>query len=267
MEPAPGTIAPCPSPRRTIPQRLLERRWAPSLSIAAVLVAALMLAAPLAQAAPVHATVTNVAPFVGKVTTARSLSYLGCGTTAKITKLPKFSLKTGVEVLGQKTTAKPCASPLGYNTATTTGDAGMWTKPFTGVGGLYQVVVHWTVRWTSTVTANIGPHQANGQASANAYVAAVLYLVDESNGTYLYPDNSWVSTSHTVNGTIVTTQSASVAIYLNQTILSSHTYAIATWIFGSTESYAASTGGNTASATLSLANTGGSTLLVSIVRT
>jgi hypothetical protein len=234
--------------------------------VAAAIAALLVLGAPLAGAAPLNGPVTYHAPFAGKATSARSLSYLGCGTTAQITKLPKFSVTTGVELLGEKTTAKPCASPLGYNTATTTGNGGMWTKPFTGVSGLYHVVVHWTVRWTSNVSAKLGPHQANGQASANAYVAAVLYLVDETNGTYLYPANSWVSTSYTANGSFVRTQSASVTMYLNQSVVSSHTYAIATWIFASTASYAAATGGDTASASLSLTNSGGSTTLTSIVR-
>jgi hypothetical protein len=236
------------------------------LALAAIVVAAILVLTPLTQAAQSTSSVTSVKPFVGKVTTARSLAYLGCGTTAKITKLPKFSLKTGVEVLAEKTTAKPCASPLGYNTATTTGDAGMWGKPFTTFAGVHHVVVHWTVRWASTITAHLGTNQALGQGSASTDLLAVLYLVDESNGTYLPAANSWGSYSHTANGTVVTTQSASVTIYLNQTLVASHMYSIATWIYVSSGSYAASTGGNTASATVSLANSGGGTVLTSIVR-
>jgi hypothetical protein len=242
------------------------RRVGAGLALATLAVAAILVATPLTQAAQVHGFVTSTKPFVGKVTTARSLSYLGCGVTAKITSLPKFSLKTGVEVLAEKTTAKQCGSPLGYNTATTTGDAGMWGKPFTGVSGVEHVVVHWTVRWTSTITANLGRNQAVGQASSTTYLNAVLYLVDESNGTYLPAANSWGFYSHTANGTLVSKQSASVTMYLNQTVLSSDRYAIATWIYALTGSYAAAYGGNTASATVSLANAGGGTLLTSIVR-
>jgi hypothetical protein len=242
-------------------------RFAQGLGVAAVLVALLVVTTPIAQAGPLHASLTYGPLFAGKVTTARTLQYLGCGTTAKITKLPKFALSTGVETLAEKTTAKPCASPLGYNTADTTGDAGMWTKAFTGLSGLHQVVAHWTVHWSSTIKANLGPHQANGQASASTLVRAVLYLVDETNGTYLNPANAWSSYSWTGNGTLVTIHSATVSIFLNQTLVSSHTYAIATWIYATTAVYAASTGGNTASATISLANAGGTTDLTSIVRT
>jgi len=156
---------------------------------------------------------------------------------------------------------------LGYNTADTTGYAGMWTKTFTGLSGFHQVVAHWTVHWSSTIKANLGPHQANGQASASTLVRAVLYLVDETNGTYLNPANAWSSYSWTGNGTLVTIHSATVSIFVNQTLVGSHTYAIATWIYATTAVYAASTGGNTASATISLANAGGTTDLTSIVRT
>jgi hypothetical protein len=236
------------------------------LALAVIALAAILVTSPLAAGAPTGRSVSSAKPFIGKVTTARSLAYLGCGVTAKITKLPKFSLKTGVEMLAEKTTAKECASPLGYNTATATGDAGMWGKPFTPTAGLHHVVVQWTVRWSSTITAHLGPHQAIGQGQASTYLVAVLYLVDESNGTYLPAANSWTSYSHTSNGTFVTTPSASVTLYLNQTLLASNTYAIATWIYASSGSYAASTGGSTASATVSLANSGGSTVLTSIVR-
>ena len=94
----------------------------------------------------------------------------------------------------------------------------MWPNPFTGIAGLYHVVARWTVRWNATVTDHLGPHHANGQASANAYVEGVRYLVHETTGTYLYPANSWSSTIHTANGTLVAKPSTSVSVFLNQTI-------------------------------------------------
>ena len=202
--------------RRTALRAPRGLRLAQGLGVAAVLVAILVVTTPIAQAGPLHASLTYGPPFAGKVTTARTLQYLGCGTTGKITKLPKFALSTGVETLAEKTTAKPCASPLGYNTADTTGYAGMWTKTFTGLSGFHQVVAHWTVHWSSTIKANLGPHQANGQASASTLVRAVLYLVDETNGTYLNPANAWSSYSWTGNGTLVTIHSATVSIFVNQ---------------------------------------------------
>ena len=236
------------------------------LALAAIVVAAILVLTPLTQAAQSTSSVTSVKPFVGKVTTARSLAYLGCGTTAKITKLPKFSLKTGVEVLAEKTTAKPCASPLGYNTATTTGDAGMWGKPFTTFAGVHHVVVHWTVRWASTITAHLGTNQALGQGSASTDLLAVLYLVDESNGTYLPAANSWGSVQpyRERNGRddpkrerddLPKPDARRLAHVLHRDV----DLRLERVVRGIDRR-------NTASATVSLANSGGGTVLTSIVR-
>jgi hypothetical protein len=236
-----------------------------ALAIAAGFVALLLLTSPMTSAAQVHPASTYAPPFHGKVATAKSLQYLGCGITAKISKGPSFSLTSGIEVLAEKTTAKPCGSPLGYNDVATGGNGGMWTKPFTGLSGAHQVVVHWTVHWTSILTAHLGAHQGNGASHASSFVSAILYLVDESNGTYLLPSNSWGSYSYTGNGTNTTASTALVSIHLNQTLLSYHTYAIATWIYASTFSFASSTGGSSSSASLVLTNAGGATKLTSVV--
>jgi hypothetical protein len=246
--------------------RLGARPFAAGLALTALFVVSGMVLTPIAQAGSTHASVTYLPKFPGKATTAKSLQYFGCGIKAKISKAPKFNLSSGVETLAEKTTAKGCASPLSYNDVDTTGDAGMWTKPFTGWSGVHSVVAHWTVRWSSSIQAHLGAHQANGRASASTYVLAVLYLVDESNGTYLYPSNGWNSYRWTGNGTLTSTPSATVSMYLNQSLISSHTYAIATWIYATSAAYAASTGGNTAFASIALSNSAGATELTSIVR-
>jgi hypothetical protein len=231
-----------------------------------MIMAFLVFLTPLAQAATVVPAVTYGPPFSGGVATAKLLQYQGCGLTAKITKGPKFTLTSGVEVLGQKTTATSCPSPLGYNWVISSGSAGMWTKTFHGVSGLRHIVVKWHVSWTSTITASLGP-TFSGSAHASTFMAAVTYLVDETNLTYIGAANSWGAYSYIANGTQTLTPSAAVTIYLNQTLISSHVYAIATWIYGTTASWASSAGPSTASAILVLAGPGGTTHLISITRT
>ena len=234
-------------------------------SIGVVALAILVLLTPFSAAATVHAPVIYTAPFVGKTGVATDLMSVDCKVTGKFTMPPVFNLTTGVESLSEKSTAKSCPSALGYGYETTAGDAAIWTPAFHGVSGLYHVVVKWKVTWSATLVASLGPTHT-GSAHASVFLVGILYLYDATNLTYLPATSSWGAFNVTFNGTLVVHHTAMVTIYLNQTVNSTHTYHIATWIDGSTMSYAASSGPSSASASLNMGSAGNGAKLLSIVR-
>ncbi|MFI5417294.1 MAG: hypothetical protein ACHQ2Y_00140 [Candidatus Lutacidiplasmatales archaeon] len=249
---------------RARPQRPIWSKIAPALGGAGV--AALLLLVPIAQAAPSHPLSTYAPPYNGKGLVSTSLSTLGCGVKGTITTHPKFTTSSGVAKVAVKAAAKSCGSPLGYNWVKIGGGSGYFTRTFTHVSGVHHVVAHWSVAWSSTVSVSKGP-KFTGGGYASSFVVAVLWLLDETNLTYLSPANSWGFFSAISNGTVSNISSATVSMYLNQTLVSGHVYSITTAIDISAYAQASSKGPSTASALLSLAGSGKSTKLTSITFT
>jgi hypothetical protein len=144
--------------------------------------------------------------------------------------------------------------------------AGYFARPIHGVSGLHHVVVHWTASWNSTISANRGPGSL-GTAQASTYLVATLYLLDETNGTYLLPSSGWNFLSGSLNGTVHSSSSASFAMYLNQTLLSADTYVITTGISWTEYAQTSSTGHASASAFVTMFGPGGATKLTSVTFT
>jgi hypothetical protein len=232
-------------------------------ALAALAVGLLIALTPFAQAGSVRHAATYTPPYTGKGLVSVTTSTLGCGVKTTITTAPKFTTITGVAIGAGKAKAVSCSSPLGYNTAKAGAGVGYFTKTFTGVSGPHHVVVHWTVSWSSVLTAKLGPG-FTGSAYASSYLVATLYLLDSTNLTYLPPSSSWSWFSSTANGTVTNHSSATFAMYLNQTLVSSHVYSITPAISLATYASASSVGPTSASAYLSLAGPGTSTKLLSI---
>jgi hypothetical protein len=221
------------------------------VTLAAVALAVLTVLAPLSQGAPVHPLKTFAPPFNGKAGVATNTQTFGCGVKGMIPIHPKFTKSTGVGIESLKTKAKSCPSGIGYNWVNVEASVGYFSKPITGLSGVHSVVVHWTVAWASSISANRGP-ASRGSAHATSYIVATLYLLDETNLTYLPPANGWGWYSATYNGTSALTSSANIAMYLNQTLAAGHTFVITCAISASSGAWASSQGPSTALGTLSL---------------
>jgi hypothetical protein len=228
----------------------LRKRLAlgPILAVAAVTL--LLALTPLSQAATVrHGTFAP--PYGGKGLVSVTLGTVGCGAKDLLTVYPKFTPSTGIASGATKAKSVSCSSPLGYNSAKGGFSSGYFSKPFTGLSGLHHVVVHWTVSWNSTITAKLGP-RFSGFATASSFIVATLYLLDETNLTYLPPSTSWSWFSTTSNGTVHNSSTVFFAMYLNQTLVSSHSYTITPAINVAEYASASSAGPTSASAYLSL---------------
>jgi hypothetical protein len=226
-------------------------------------VALLLVLMPLGQAATVHANTTFSAPYNGKGITSTLLQTLGCGVKGTIPTHPKFTTSTGAAVLVVKTKAKSCPAALGYNWVIAGGGVGYFSKPFHGLSGAHAVVATWSVSWTSVITAGLGP-RSTGAAHATSFLVATLYLLDETNLTYLLPSNSWGWFSSTTNGTVSVSSSATVSMFLNQTLVASHSYMITASIDATSYCQASSQGPSVATGSLSLSGSGNSTKLTSL---
>ncbi|MCI4318254.1 MAG: hypothetical protein L3J96_06910 [Thermoplasmata archaeon] len=229
----------------------------PALAAAVVL---LLVLTPFGQAAAVFHPSTFVPPYNGKGLVQITTSTLGCGGKATVAKAPKFTTSTGVATGAGRAKDSSCSSPLGYTWAKTSLSSGYFSRPMSHLSGLHHVVVQWKVSWNSTVSANLGPG-FKGAASASSFLVATLYLLDETNGTYLLPSSGWSFLSSTVNGTVHSSSSATFSMYLNQTLVSSHTYVITPAINWAEYAQASSTGHCSASAFLSISGPGGTKLL------
>lgn len=230
---------------------------APALAAAVVL---LLVVTPVGQAAAVVHPSTFAPPYNGKPLVLVTTSTLGCGAKSTVAKAPKFTTSTGLATGASRAKDSSCSSPLGYNWAKTQLSSGYFSRPITHLSGLHHVVVQWQVSWNSTVTANLGP-SFQGAATARSFIVATLYLLDESNGTYLPPSSGWSFLSSTVNGTVHSSSSATFSMYLNQTLVSSDICVITPAIDTSVYAQAGSSGHCSATAFLSLSGPGGTKLL------
>lgn len=220
-------------------------------SLAALALSVLTVLAPLSQGAPVHPLKTFAPPYNGKAIVGTNVQTLGCGVKGTIPTHPKFTTSTGVGVEALKAKAKSCPSGLGYNWVNAEASVGYFSKPITGLSGVHHVVVQWTVAWASTISASRGP-TSSGSAHATSYIVATLYLLDQTNLTYLPPANGWGWYVATYNGTSTVSSSANVTMYLNQTLAAGHTFEITCAISASSYAWASSQGPSTAVGSLRL---------------
>jgi len=265
-----------------------SRVFGPAAGLFAV--AALMALAPAAGALTVHKTTVLVPAWKGAATSLySSVGSQGCGS-GKDTSPTHWSAVTGNG--GWAGTAKMCAksSPAGN------GGSVYWDMyvyvPVHLPTGKHMVTVNWSVivSGATTFTAPtsctlIGaPSYAYCDTYVSAYMYAYSYLIDMTNGTYIYPTNyysgmssyvsnytyysggTWYYSSSGTAGTF--SSSGPVVWFWNYTFVKTHKYVAETgWYsdaYADAYTYQATVAGGGGSASLNAATLGNGVDLTSI---
>ncbi|MFI5417636.1 MAG: hypothetical protein ACHQ2Y_01880 [Candidatus Lutacidiplasmatales archaeon] len=208
-------------------------------------VVAVMAMAPASFGAATHA-ITIKAPYKkATLGTWNTNGQVACGTDKNVV-LTKFSKLTGKGGFSELSKAPTCKG-LPANTA----NRGMATGefaivfPLSSIGGLRTIFSNWTFNVAGTDSYHAGKCATNVlasyafcQAFGESYVSASGYLIDQTNGSYFFPNNPWP-------GVFNDTYNETVCSYANctyyQTPTASNSFSSSTtWSFNFTQTMNAS---------------------------
>lgn len=202
------------------------------------LVAALLLAAPIASATtPV---VTFTAPYSGmSKAIGNTLSSYGCSAAASEPVAPTFSTHTGIFRFVGRTSAGSCAASYS-NYGEAYGTVALGGPHFqVPTNGSYKVGVIWKVTYAASLGVVLHKSTSSttySYAEAEVAVDAYMYVVDVTNGSYLYGTGvnyvaiaSWLLSS---TGTLaVTSGPASYLMTQWVKLAAGHTYAAEIYLY------------------------------------
>ena len=259
----------------TTKSRVIERRqrfghrhkgtfWA--TAIAAVALTALMVCLPVSSAAPVGAdasatSMTFKAPYPGTGSQILLVgSYGDCGYSYKTPVSPVFNVTTGVFKGSGNVTARSCGPSNVSSYLEPYGGVYPSYMTFTRIGGKHTVTLHWTVRFSYTITAK---NDSQSSASADVFVEDYSDVLDDTNGSFFSSTGAFWYDS-TTSGTLSGSVTVHFTAFINGTFAKKHVYEVdpELWVFLSAS---ASVGGASASAALNMGTNGNSAKLTSVV--
>jgi hypothetical protein len=184
-----GTIGPLRSVHRGSWRGRL-RALVPAGSGMAGAVALLMLLAPVASA---HSLVSFSAPYSGVTKNySTSVSTYGCGASASASSAT-IHLTTGDFVASGAAAGKACVGSYSYGSQYSS--LSIAGPSFAlGTSGWQTVTIKWQVSWHAEVALHVTPPVNNTTYSfgyASAYIYNWGYLIDATNGSYAYGNNSF----------------------------------------------------------------------------
>ena len=208
-------------------------------------------------------------PYKGAVSQVyNSSSTGGCGAVGKVVVKAVWSPVTGIGHFADAGAAKSCAKSLagigGSSSGSGNGQFDVAVPVHIGTTGAHSVASTWSFKWTTSESLTVkgkcpavkmsstGYGYQYCSAYASAYLSGYSYLVDTTNGSYIYSTSYWSGVSNysdtyndtycynfnctSYNNTFGTPGSSSGSTtftwWFNGTMVKSHHYALVAYIYG-----------------------------------
>ena len=236
-------------------------RWGRGLSWGGAICVAMALLVILPSAVASTPALSIKAPYSGRAYSYVSAGFGGCSNgTATWARNPFFNLTTGHAYVSTGSIQPACKT--GFANVYSLAETEFSSMSFSMPSGHHSLKVKWTASYSVDLVATPGPSSQTAYAGGEVYL--LTYVLDATNGTYIY-ETHYTEFSYSIStGSLVKSFSgAKLESFNNGTFVSSHSYEVYAY-FEVYSDAGVSSGASTASSTINVGTSGERATLESI---